>query len=247
MKKLSAIIIVAVALTACNNSSSSSERTDTSTTVAPAPVDTTTMAPAPAPDTSAILGQSVKRSAVLGYSAFKTMRQHETRNINVWVSIINPAAKVIDTLRQLNSSDLPVRKSDTATYFSENVSVYRYLDIKLIDPNKDFDITQIHDSSRQEIDSLADCHWQWAVTPHTDKSRATLMLKVVAEGADGSHKPFTEQNIVIDISLDRNIGRPLFSWLRDNPEKLLVLIIIPLIAFFWKQIVALFGRKPKKE
>jgi len=259
MKKLFAIAIITAGLAACNNSGESSTSRD-STTVMP---DTATTAPAqdtasvnidtsatqPISDT-AITSPAFdknKRYAVLGYSYFKSMRQNETRNINAYVSIINSSAKVIETLSQINSENLPERKNDTASIFTQNIILYNYLDITLIDPDGDFVIKRIHDSARQKIDSLAGNFWSWAITPKTKKSKARLILRVVAEKPDGSHELFQARNIAINISLDRGILRSIYTWLLENPEKALVLILLPFIAFFWKQIVALFGRKPKKE
>lgn len=186
-----------------------------------------------------------KKYGVLGYSYFKAMRQNETRNISAYVSIINSVKKVIDTLKEINSEDLPVRANDTASVFTQNIALYKYLDITLVDPDGDFSITQVHDNSRQEVDSLGSAFWSWAVTPKTKKSQARLILKVVAEKQDGSHEPFKTRNIVINIGLDRGIFRIIYTWLFENPDKALVIVIIPLIIFFRKQIAALFKRKPK--
>jgi hypothetical protein len=253
MKKLVIVILVIIFLNNCkhpprsapnattpggsvNQASppdSTGPQVDTSATI----VDTTSIA-SPSADQE-------KRYSILGYSYFKSMRQNETRNINAYVTVVNPATKVIDTLRQINNEVLPERQNDTASIFTQNIILYKYLDITLIDPGSDFVIKQVHDSARQKIDSVDGNLWSWAITPKTNKREARLILRVVAEKPDGSREPFQAKNIPININLDRGIFRAIYIWLFENPEKALVLILIPLVAFFWKQIAALFGRKPK--
>ena len=231
MRKVFAIAIIASFLTACNNDSEEKKKDEPDTTTmttdtAAATSDEEESKEPPKPP------KKMERQAVLGYSFFKSMRQHETRKIDALVSIINSSAKVKDTLRQLNDGDVPVRKSNTASYFTENIIVFKYLNVTLIDPDSDFHIAQIHDSDRQEIDNLMGNLWSWAVTPKTTKSQVRLILKVVAEKADGNRQAFSDRSIPIDISLDKSFGRSLVNWAHDNPEKLLVIILIPLIAFF---------------
>lgn len=186
-----------------------------------------------------------KKYGVLGYSYFKAMRQNETRNINAYVSIVNAANRVIDTLKEVNSDVVAKRKNDTASIFTQNLILYKYADVTLIDADSNFIIRQIHENSRQKIDSLSGNFWTWAITPKTNNTTATLILKVIAEKPDGSREAFQVKNIPITINLDPGIFRSVYSWLYQNPEKLLVLILIPLVAFFWKQIMALFRKKEK--
>lgn len=188
-----------------------------------------------------------KKYGILGYSYFKSMRQNETRNINAYVSIVNAANRVMDTLKEVNSDVVAKRKNDTASIFTQNLILYKYADVTLIDADSNFIIRQIHENSRQKIDSLSGNFWTWAITPKTDNTTATLILKVIAEKPDGSREAFQVKNIPITISLDPGIFRSVYSWLYQNPEKLLVLILIPLVAFFWKQIAGLFGKKKKTE
>lgn len=189
-------------------------------------------------------GTSVKaRSGVLGYSYFKSMRQNETRNINAYVTIINSSTWVIDTLKEITSEILPERKSDTSSIFTENIVLFKSLNIDLLDPNSDFVIKPVHENSRQVIDSLAGNFWTWAITPKTNKAKSRLILRVVAERPDGSQQVFRAKEIPINISLDRGLLRTVYLWLYNNPEKTLVLILIPLAALFWRKITGLFGRK----
>jgi predicted DNA-binding ribbon-helix-helix protein len=65
---------------------------------------------------------------------------------------------------------------------------------------------------------------------------ARLYIKVVAEKEDGVKKPIDTREIAISIQLETNFWRTLVDWLVKNPEKLLVLILIPLVAYFGKKI-----------
>ncbi len=183
------------------------------------------------------------RSAVFGYSFFKNIEQHETRNINAYVSIINSISHVIDTLKEINADDLPERKNDTATVLTRNIFVYKALDIQVINGgDSDFIIKSFSDS-RQLIDSIDGNSWAWAITPRTDKLHGSLVMNIVAEKPDGSHEPFSVINIPITIIIDKQLNRTLWQWMMDNPEKVFTIILIPLIVFFWKQITGLFKKK----
>ena len=78
--------------------------------------------------------------------------------------------------------------------------------------------------------------WQWAVTPKTSVRYARLFLKVVAQKEDGTVKPIDTREFNISIQLETNFWRSLVDWLRKNPEKLLVLILIPIVSYFGKKI-----------
>lgn len=174
-----------------------------------------------------------QRSGILGYSFFRTMRRNETRNIYAYVTINHPQSAVRSILQEINSEDIPpVRENDTASIYTKNILLYKYLDVSLIDPGGQCIITPVHESSRQLIDTVQGNNWQWAVTPKTKEKQVRLILKVNAEKPDGSSNPLGSRSIAIDISLEINFFRSVWTWLYDNPEKLLVLILIPLAAFF---------------
>jgi len=174
-----------------------------------------------------------QRSGILGYSFFRTMKQNETRNIYAYVTINHPQSTVRSILQEINSEDIPpVRENDTASIYTKNILLYKYLDVSLIDPGGQCIITPVHESNRQLIDTVQGNSWQWAVTPKTKEKQVRLILKVNAEKPDGSSNPLGSRNIAIDISLEINFFRSVWTWLYDNPEKLLVLILLPLVAFF---------------
>jgi hypothetical protein len=189
---------------------------------------------------------SKKKSAILGYSYFTHMRQNETRSIYAQVKAINVtdvinkvAEDVMMDLKDVNTQIQPTRKSDTASYFTEkNIYYYKYLTITLNDPDSNFRIDSSYNSQRQEIDTTNEEKnvWHWAVTPKTSVKNARLFIKVLAEKEDGVKKTIDTREIAINIQLETNFWRTLIDWLVKNPEKLLVLILIPLVAYFGKKI-----------
>jgi len=238
----------------CNNSGSTEVKTDSGAVVSSdstkaasdstaAKVDTaafkvdTGTAVTP-PDTSTkVAGYPLKR-AVLGYSYFKSMKRKETRYIHAVISIVHPESNVRDTLKILNTQDGLERGNDTSSIFTRNMSVYRYVDVQLVNAEDSaFKIVKIHDSSRQEIDTLAGNHWEWAVTPVTDNGTGILVLKVVAEKPNGSRESFEAQSIPITIEVNLDIFRRVWNWMQDNPGKVLTLILIPVIGFLFRRYV----------
>lgn len=179
---------------------------------------------------------ALPRTGILGYSFFKKMKQNETRDIYVYVTINNPKSEVIGDLKDLNQDYIPVRRGDTASIYTQNILLYRYLDVKLIDPDHDFDVVQVHDSGRQLIDTIEGNHWQWSITPRTYKKQAQLILKVTAEKPDGTKDQFKSKDISIEITLEYGVFRRIWTWLMDHPERFLILLIIPFIGWIGKEL-----------
>lgn len=273
MRNLIAFIIIIFVLIDCNNGTLSSDQKDADSTISvidtidhntkpPINIDTVVrknndshkridsvkkMNSQKLNDTSIVILpiDIAPRSGILGYSYFKEMQQNETRSITAYLSIINPASKIIDKLNKINSDVLPERRNDTASVFTENMLLYKFVTITLIDPDNDFTQKPIHNNNRQKIDTINGNSWQWEVSPKTDKTHTRLMLKVVAETPTGDENEFKSKNIPIDIAVDLNIFRSIYNWIYKNPEKALVLIIIPLVIFFGNKLFALFKRKLK--
>ena len=186
-----------------------------------------------------------KRSAVFGYSFFKNIKQHETRNINAYVSILNQVSTVINTLKDINATDVPERSNDTATVMTRNIFVFKALSIQLLNAGDSDFIIKSFSEARQIIDSANGNSWTWSVTPRTDKLHGRLIMNVVAEKQDGSREPFNIINIPITIIIDKALDRTLWQWMMDNPEKVITIILIPFIVFFWKELTGLFKKKEK--
>ena len=212
------------------------------------PVDTAIPIPLPVP----VVTPTKPKTAVLGYSYFSHMRQDETRNIYANVVAVNQGVSVnklkdsiIADLKEINEQIAEKRKSDTASYFTkENILFYKSLTITLLDPGNNFKIDSLGISGTQLIDTNDNNKWQWAVMPKTSAKEGRLIIKVNAQREDGSQKLIDTREISISIQLETNFWRETITWLRTNPEKLLVLILIPLFAFFGKRI---FDRKKANE
>src|SRR5687768_4352878 len=119
----------------CNNSADTSVDFEDSTTttvdtaylplpdtltVTPFPADSTgtgidTSAPNVIVDTPVNNRQDPERTAFLGYSFFKKMKQNETRRISAYVLIDHPESEVVYRLEEINEDHIPVRKSDTVS------------------------------------------------------------------------------------------------------------------------------------
>jgi len=188
-----------------------------------------------------------KRQAVFGYSFFKKIQQNETRPVYAYVSIINAVSEVIDTLRQINASEIPERKSDTAVIFTKNMFVFKALTVNLLNAGDSDFIIKPFTEAHQIIDSLDGNSWSWEVTPLTHKKYSKLIMNVVVEKPDGSREPFSTINIPIIIQLDKHLSRTIWDWMMRNPEKVITIILIPFIIFFWKQITGLFKTKKDNE
>lgn len=208
----------------------------------PASVDTASAIEKPSDNPPPPPEAQPARSAILGYSYFSHMRQHETRSVYAYISINNPQSVVISTVRNLSANENPVRRNDTVTIntYDLNMLLYKYVDVNLLQNDSDFIIHEVHPSARQEIDSVYGNKWQWNITPKTTKKFASLTLNVIAEKPNGSRDRFESRNISIDIAIDKSLNRTVWSWMMDNPGKTLTLVIIPLVAFFGKRI---FGDK----
>lgn len=260
IKTITILFTLAILLYSCNyakkvkttNTESAVVAVDSVATV----VDTTkvsvdTINPTPAKPVTGDTGEKIvaarkKKAAVLGYSYFTNMKQDETRSIYAQVRAVNVkeaidklSAQIKEDLQSKNTQVMPERKSDTATYLTGiNVYYYKWLTITLKDPDSNFRLDSLDYRQRQLIDTTDGEKnlWQWAVTPKTNVHYARLYLKVVAEKEDGTISPIDSREFNINIQLETNFWRSLVDWLRKNPEKLLVLILIPIVSYLGKKI-----------
>lgn len=248
---------VDTAVTAVDSAQTIPEDTGSTRPIKPPVVDTGKAAPFPLPKDSTIkkpVVSSQKKSAVLGYSYFNHMKQEETRNIYVYVQSVTGGIDVNRleqdikaALQEANSQVKPERKSDTASYFTtSNIYYYKYLTIKLNDPGGHFSIDSLGTPSRQQIDSNENNSWQWAVTPKTSVTSARLIIQVTAETENGQQKTIGTREIAINIQLEMNFWRSVITWLINTPEKLLVLIIIPLAIYFGRKIFDRNKQRPSQ-
>ena len=175
------------------------------------------------------------KSGVLGYSFFKEMKIGETKNIHAFISIHHSQSSMRDTIRFINNQEEPDLKNDTVSIFTENILLFNFVYVLLIDPDSSFTITQIHDSTRQKVNDISGNHWQWAITAKTKNEKARLILKVVAEKETGDKETFEARTIPIIIHVRTNICRQVWIFMYENPKIVLTAIFIPVIGYFGKK------------
>lgn len=183
-----------------------------------------------------------KKNAILGYSYPGKIFRNSQKSINVYVSINNSTGEIKDTLKNLiRLQQEIIDGTDTTHIETENIIFYKYLKVRLIDPDSVFKITKIHDSDRQEIDTIVGNRWRWNITTDSDIPSATLILKISAEQPN---EILNDKNIIIHIEVDNlTIFRKIWIYLIDNPNIVVTLILIPLIAYLGKRLL----EKKKKE
>lgn len=176
------------------------------------------------------------KTGILGYSFFKKMSRKETKTINVFVTVNNPAGFVEDTLKQIqNSMNVTEKKNDTSVVYTVNILLYRFLNISLKDPAQSFKIDTLIKPTRQMIDTVLGNRWEWAITPNTNEKEANLYLLVNAEKPDGSNNQFKDQLIPITINIENDWFRTFILYCKDNPGVVITAILIPLAAYFGKR------------
>jgi hypothetical protein len=250
-------LAVIICFTRCNNHSVRDVETTTIDSTAPSSQDTMpyqndSIAPVTmGQDTNARLVppplqiNEPGRSATLGYSYYPHMKRGETKDVNVYISVRHPGSRVIDTLKVIvaEQNDPPQNKNDTTVIDTINVIFYKAIEVSLIDPAKDFEVVQIHNSNLQEIDTEAGNKWRWTITTNTDKPKAKLILKVVATKPNGITSRFNDKTISINIQLDRRTAwRKLIDYLYDNPA-VSVPILVGFFGFIGYLIKYWLGRK----
>ncbi len=187
------------------------------------------------PDTTTT-AQQPEKNGVLGYSFFKEMKLTETKSIHAFISIHHSQSALRDTIRLINAAEEPDTKNDTVSIFTQNILLYKYVGIQLMDPDSSFVIVQVHNHARQEVDEVSGNHWQWEVTPRTTHQNVRLILKVVAEKPASPPEEFESRTIPITIHVNTHIFRNLWIYLYDHPKFVLAAIIIPLVAYFGRKI-----------
>lgn len=152
-------------------------------------------------------------------------------------------AGILDSINgEQNISNSP---NDTFRVFTENIVLYRFLTLTLIDPKGNFEIKPIHDSDRQEIDLDEGNRWDWIITTKTSDKTGLLILKVKAEKPDRATTQFRDRQIPIVIEIDNSsVLRQIWIYLTDHPEYILGAIFLPIIGYFSKKLIE---RKKKGE
>lgn len=179
------------------------------------------------------------RTARLGYNFPPEMKRNESKDINVYVSLVNTSGVVrenlmrIVTLQQNSRTGEPIRDSILVA----DISVYSRLRVDLLDPDSAFRVKRVFGEVWQIIDSTGDNRWRWNVVARTDARRAKLVVKVIAETPEGATRDIDDRTFFIRIKMV-GFGQVIRSWLvylQDNPGMVLTVILIPLIGYFGKR------------
>jgi hypothetical protein len=187
-----------------------------------------------------------KKSARLAYNYPPEMTRYKSEDINVYVSIVNPASFVKDTLMKiLATQQSPSGKKTIDSIVTTNILLYKRLLVELMDPDSAFTIKRIYGEAWQEVDSTGDNRWRWSVTPLTDAPEAKLVIKVMAQKPVGTQVYIDDRTFFIKVKMV-GIGQTIRSWItymQDNKGMVVTVILIPLFAYFGKRY---FDRKSKK-
>lgn len=180
------------------------------------------------------------KPAMMAYSYYPAMERNISQDINVFVSVRKSFLKLKDSITKIITLEKQVLNKIKAkdSIVPININIYKALKIELIDPDKAFNITNIHENSRQEIDSSGDYRWHWSVTPITNLSEARLIIKVGAEAPNGTVKTIDDKTIYIKVKIkNRQIIRDIWIYLMDNPQFIIAAILLPLIGYFGKRYI----------
>lgn len=189
----------------------------------------------------------VQKSARLAYSYYPEMTRYESKDINVYVSIVKSVNLVKDTLikiitLQQNASTGKVYMDSIVT---SEIPIYKRIRVDLLDPDSSFKIKKLFGETWQDVDSTGDNRWRWNVTPITNALQAKLVIKVIAVTPNGVTKDIDDKTFFIKVKMmgTCQLIRSWWAYLQDNPGIVVTVILVPLIAFFGKRF---FDRKSKK-
>lgn len=193
-------------------------------------------------------GPAKMKSARMAYNFPSEMHRNESADINVYVSLVNSAGFVKDTLMKIVAlqKDPDSGKTQSDSIVTANIFLYKRIKVELLDPDSAFRIKQVFGQSWQDVDSLGDNRWRWSVIPLTNHPEARLVIKVVAETPESAPKDIDDRTFYIRIRMTDpgQTARGWLAYLQDNPELFLTAILIPLIAFFGKRY---FDRRSKRK
>lgn len=189
----------------------------------------------------------MKKQATMGYSYPTKMTRGQSSDFNVFVSLVNSQSKVLDTLQKIVAKQMADDNNASVKHVMEatNIFLYHKLKVELLDPDKAFELTPVHNNSEQVVDEFGDNKWRWNVKPVANRKDARLILKVIAERPNGNSEPIVDETIHINVNIDEGMFvRNIWIYALDHYEWFLTAILVPLITFLGKRW---FDRKKKNE
>lgn len=189
-----------------------------------------------------------QKTARLAYSYYPEMTRYESKDINVFISIIHQVDHIRDTLIKIitQQQNASTGKVDSDSIVTSEISIYKRIRVDLLDLDSSFKIQKIFGETWQDIDSTGDNRWRWNVTPITNATNARLVIKVIAETPAGTVKDIEDRTFYIKVKMigTYQVIRSWWAYLQDNPGMVVTVILIPLVAFLGKRF---FDRKQKNK
>jgi hypothetical protein len=186
------------------------------------------------------------KSAVMCYSYPYSMSRNQTRDVNVYITVNNPASAALDSTKIIVHEQQPGGNDSTViACFDHNVVAYKYLKVQLMDVSGAFKIDSLQIPGRQELNTEFHNQWHWKIMTASTEDSVSLIIKITAEKLKGFQDPLPEITVPIKIKISPPPFRKIWEYLVDNPKLCLTAILIPVVSYFGKKIFD--GKKNDKE
>ncbi|MFN3445725.1 MAG: hypothetical protein ACK44D_08295 [Bacteroidia bacterium] len=194
--------------------------------------------PEEAPPTTGSRTPEIKKDvATLCYSYFTRIAVNETKDVNVIVSMDNDAENLLHQIQDI-VEEQEHQVIEEIKHDSQNcirIKPYKKLTIELNDLDGCFEI-YCKDSQTQEMDTLHNISWRWTIKPKSeiDRESARLVVRISGEEHGGRIRKIREKDIKLDIIIPPDsFCRKMVSFLYNNPESLLTLLLIPIFKYLF--------------
>ena len=178
-----------------------------------------------------------KKSAALSISFPYVMKQQETRDLRVFMSIKFPEAQIKAQMEKIQRSEMAfsdIKSKDTI--ITRIIELYKNVSVKIMYDPKDLEITPIKGNEKQLVDSINGNYWYWHVKAISDKPAVLVTVSINAERFAGDSDDLTVTNIPIKIGIDNITGlRKAWNWVISNPGYSIPSILVPFILFLFKR------------
>lgn len=178
---------------------------------------------------------------ILGYSFPTFMSVYESKNIHAFISVKFSGSQVRDTIQAIIFEDED-RSNKDSIVIKERIPLFDFVSMDLIALDSSIRVTNnIHPDSRQRLDTISGNKWSWTIRAESaDLPSSKLKLVIRTENP----QYYKEKTIPIAIKLDANFFRRIYNFLIENPNVLVVAILIPLLGFIGKRV---FKERGKNE
>lgn len=186
-------------------------------------------------DTVSVVKQEPLKTATLGWAYPVNIKRYESKSVNVFLSVNNPASEIQKFIKnEILSQQQIIEQSDTMNVSTERIRYYEYVTVALLDPEKKFTLTAVHDNDRQKVDSIAGNKWRWNIFTTTEAPTATLILTIKAEGPG---QLLVDKNIIVHVQIGQtNFFRRMWIFATENPGVTFTTLLVPLIIFVARRV-----------